>query len=77
MAPYEGLHCQLLAPSHKSLMIIPDELLSTPLWKWQLNGVTLVVILQLAKGTWTFVKENGGFRGIWSTLRGGKNEKRS
>lgn len=58
-------------------MTIPDELLSTPLWKWQLNGITLVVLIQLARGAWVFVKENGGFRGIWRTLRGTKDEKLS
>lgn len=57
------------------MSVLPEQLANVPLWQWQLNGVTLIVVLQLLKSAWEYWKTNGGARGIWRAFVGPKNEK--
>jgi len=47
---------------------IPPELLNKPLKEWQLNGITVLIVIQVLGRAYTALKNGGGLVGIWKTI---------
>jgi len=52
---------------------IPSELMGVPLKNWQINGVTLVLIVQVLGRAFSALKNGGGLKGIWNGVVSGTN----
>lgn len=53
--------------------VIPDALMNKPLSQWQLNGVTIFVVLTAIGRGYHAIANGGGFVGIWKALVFGTN----
>jgi len=47
---------------------IPPEIVTTPVNEWQLNLVTLTVIIMVLGRVWKAIANSGGLIGIWKSL---------
>lgn len=53
--------------------VLPDELLNAPVKDWQLNGLTILVLLQVLGRGYKALRSGGGLKGIWSGIVSGTN----
>lgn len=54
-------------PALPEVVVTPD-MLERPLGEWQLNGVTLLVVLMFAGRVFNYMKTNGGLKSIIRAL---------
>lgn len=52
---------------------LPEQLLNAPVKDWQLNGLTLLVVVQLLGRAYSALKSGGGLKGIWNGIVYGTN----
>ena len=52
---------------------IPDELLNTNVREWQLNGVTILIIVQVLGRAYAGLSKGGGLVGLWKGIVFGTN----
>ena len=55
-------------------IVIPPELLNSPVQEWQLNGVTLVLAVMLVGRLYSAIRKGGGIKGLWRGLVFGENQ---
>lgn len=53
--------------------IIPAEMLNKPFKEWQLDAVTLTIILMVLGRAYRSIRDGGGLRGLWNGLIYGTN----
>lgn len=64
-------HAQEVAPTTAGAL--PENLLNTPVSQWQLNGLTILVIVQLLGRAYSALRGGGGLKGIWTGIIYGTN----
>lgn len=63
----------LVAQTNDMGLILPPDMLDTNVRDWQLNGVTLLLLIQVLGRVWSALRKGGGLVGIWKGIVFGEN----
>lgn len=58
----------LVAQTNDMGLILPPDMLDTNVRDWQLNGVTLLLLIQVFGRAYKGLKNGGGLIGIWKAI---------
>lgn len=63
----------LFSQSNDMNIAMPPDMLDTNIRNWQLNGVTLLFLIQVLGRVWSGLKNGGGIVGVWKGIVFGEN----
>ena len=62
-----------LTDDHGAALTLPAEMLNTNVKDWQLNGVTILLVIQVLGRAFAGLRSGGGLVGIWRGIVFGTN----